>query len=399
MFSKARIRLTAWYAGVLAAFIALLGTAVYLVERHQLFSNVNHGLHVQAARIETAFVTGGIDRIIAVTDTAPSAYNVSVTDATGTTTGRDPINQESARAALIDGTDMRTVSAPGGHLRVLSERISPTLVLQVARSLEPEEEALDHLLVVLLLGGGAAVVVATIGGWFLAGKALTPVQEAFERQNAFVADASHELRTPLAVIRANAEFLQESEPASEEASEIVSETDRLSSLVDSLLAVARGDTNGAVAYDELDLGAVVEGSAASMRSLATERGITLDISATPELRIRGSREQLRQLVVILVDNALRYTGSGGHVEVDVTGRDGSAVVAVTDTGIGIPPEALGQVFERFYRADEARNRDSGGAGLGLAIAQKLVDEHGGSIAAESEPGEGSTFTVTLPLAH
>ena len=398
MFSKARIRLTAWYAGVLAAFIVLLGTAVYLVERHQLFSNVNHGLHVQAARVITGYSTQGFPFIIALSDAAPSAYRISLTDATGQT-GQHVINQPSAQAALINGSDMRTVSAPGGRLRVLSERIRPTLVLQVARSLEPEEEALDHLLVVLLLGGGAAVVVATIGGWFLAGKALTPVQEAFERQNAFVADASHELRTPLAVIRANAEFLQESEPASEEASEIVSETDRLSSLVDSLLAVARGDTNGAVAYDELDLGAVVEGSAASMRSLATERGITLDISATPELRIRGSREQLRQLVVILVDNALRYTGSGGHVEVDVTGRDGSAVVAVTDTGIGIPPEALGQVFERFYRADEARNRDSGGAGLGLAIAQKLVDEHGGSIAAESEPGEGSTFTVTLPLAH
>jgi two-component system, OmpR family, sensor histidine kinase CiaH len=398
MFSKARIRLTAWYAGVLAAFIALLGTAVYLVERHQLFSNVNHGLHVQAARVITGYSTQGFPFIIALSDKAPSAYRISLTDATGQT-GQHVINQPSAQAALINGSDMRTVSAPGGRLRVLSERIRPTLVLQVARSLEPEQEALDHLLVVLLLGGGAAVVVATIGGWFLAGKALTPVQEAFERQNAFVADASHELRTPLAVIRANAEFLQESEPASEEASEIVSETDRLSSLVDSLLAVARGDTNGAVAYDELDLGAVVEGSAASMRSLATERGITLDISATPELRIRGSREQLRQLVVILVDNALRYTGSGGHVEVDVTGRDGSAVVAVTDTGIGIPPEALGQVFERFYRADEARNRDSGGAGLGLAIAQKLVDEHGGSIAAESEPGAGSTFTVTLPLAH
>ena len=398
MFSKARIRLTAWYAGVLAAFIALLGTAVYLVERHQLFSNVNHGLHVQAARVLTGYSTQGFPYIIALSDAAPSAYRISLTDATGQT-GQHVINQPSAQAALMNGTDMRTVSAPGGRLRVLSERIRPTLVLQVARSLEPEQEALDHLLVVLLLGGGAAVVVATIGGWFLAGKALTPVQEAFERQNVFVADASHELRTPLAVIRANAEFLQESEPSSEEASEIVSETDRLSSLVDSLLAVARGDTNGAVAYDELDLGAVVEGSAASMRSLATERGITLDISATPELRIRGSREQLRQLVGNLVDNALRYTGSGGHVEVDVTGRDGSAVVAVTDTGIGIPPEALGQVFERFYRADEARNRDSGGAGLGLAIAQKLVDEHGGSIAAESEPGEGSTFTVTLPLAH
>jgi len=399
MFSKARFRLTAWYAGVLAAFLVVLGTAVYLVEKHQLLSNVNHGLHVQAGRIEAGFIAGGLDRIIAVSDTAPSAYTVSVTDATGETSRNTAINQSSARAALIEGSDMRTVSAPGGPLRVLSERISPTLVLQVARSLEPEEEALDHLLYVLLLGGGAAIVIAAIGGWFLAGKALAPVQQAFERQNVFVADASHELRTPLAVIRANAEFLQDREPASEEASEIVSETDRLSSLVDSLLAVARGDQNGAVTYDELDLGAVVEGSAVSMRSLAAERGIALDISATPELRVRGSREQLRQLVVILVDNALRYTGKGGRVEVDVAGRDGSAVLAVTDTGIGIPREALGHVFERFYRADEARNRDSGGAGLGLAIAEKLVEEHGGRIAAESTPGEGSTFTVTLPLVR
>ena len=399
MFSKARIRLTAWYAGVLAAFLVVLGTAVYLVEKHQLLSNVNHGLHVQATRLEAIYLTHGFSSVIAVSDGAPSAYLVSWSDATGGS-WNDAINQDAARAALVSGSDMRTVTATGGHhLRVLSERVDPRLVLQVARSLEPEEEALDHLLAVLLLGGGAAIVVATIGGWFLAGKALTPVEEAFERQNVFVADASHELRTPLAVIRANAEFLQEREPASEEASEIVSETDRLSALVDSLLAVARGDRNGGAPYDELDLGAVVEGSAASMRSLAAERGIALDVSAAPELRVVGSREQLRQLVVILVDNALRYTGEGGRVEVDVAGRDGSAVMAVTDTGIGIPGPALEHVFERFYRADEARNRDSGGAGLGLAIAQKLVEEHGGRIAAESTPGEGSTFTVTLPLAH
>jgi two-component system, OmpR family, sensor histidine kinase CiaH len=397
MFSRARIRLTAWYAGVLAAFLVLLGTAVYLVEKHQLVSNVNHGLHVQAARVEAAYVDRGYSSIIALSDAAPSAYRVSLTDATGSS--NDPINQPSAQAALIEGTDMRTVSAPGGHLRVLSLRITPTLVLQVARSLEPEEEALDHLLAVLLLGGAAAIVIATIGGWFLAGKALSPVEVAFERQNVFVADASHELRTPLAVIRANAEFLQERQPASEEAAEIVSETDRLSSLVDSLLAVARGDGTGEAAHDELDLGAVVEGSAASMRSLAAERGVALDVSAAPELRVRGSREQLRQLVVILVDNALRYTATGGQVDVDVARRDGSAVMAVTDSGIGIPPEALDHVFERFYRADDARTRDSGGAGLGLAIAQKLVDEHGGRISAESTPGQGSTFTVTLPLAH
>ena len=376
----------------------VLGAAVYLVEKHQLLSNVNHGLHVQSARLATAYYTHGITYVVGLYD-GPSAYRWSLSDATGAS-WNNALNQDAARTALVQGEDMRTVSIPGGHhLRVLSERIQPTLVLQVARSLEPEEEALDHLLAVLLLGGGAALVVAAIGGWFLAGKALSPVQQAFERQNVFVADASHELRTPLAVIRANAEFLQERQPASEEAGEIVSETDRLSTLVDSLLAVARGDRNGGVAYDELDLGAVVEGSAASMRSIATERGIALDVSAAPELRVMGSREQLRQLVVILVDNALRYTREGGRVEVDVARRDGSAVMAVTDTGIGIPAEALQHVFERFYRADDARTRDSGGAGLGLAIAQKLVDEHGGRIAAESTPGEGSTFTVTLPLVH
>jgi signal transduction histidine kinase len=398
MFSKARIRLTAWYAGVLAAFLVLLGTAVYLVERHQLLSNVSHGLQVQASRSQAGFATGGITSLLAIAANAPPAYRFSITDATGGSRN-DVINQDSARAALIEGFDMRTVSAQGGPLRVLSQRISPTLVLQVGRSLEPEEEALDHLLYVLLIGGGAAIVIAAIGGWFLAGKALTPVQQAFERQNVFVADASHELRTPLAVIRANAEFLQELQPASEEAAEIVSETDRLSALVDSLLAVARGDQNGGVSFDELDLGAVVEGSAASMRSLAAERGGELDVSAAPELRVLGSREQLRQLVVILVDNALRYTGEGGRVEVDVARRDGSAVMAVTDTGIGIPSASLTHVFERFYRADDARTRDSGGVGLGLAIAQKLVDEHGGRITAESTPGEGSTFTVTLPLAQ
>ena len=283
MFSKARIRLTAWYAGVLAAFLVLLGTAVYLVEKHQLVSNVNHGLHVQAARVEAAYLDHGYSTFIALSDAAPSAYRVSLTDATGQS-GQHAINQPSAMAALVNQSDMRTVAGPGGHLRVLSERITPTLVLQIARSLEPEEEALDHLLAVLLLGGAAAVVVATIGGWFLAGKALSPVEQAFERQNVFVADASHELRTPLAVIRANAEFLQEGQPASEEAAEIVSETDRLSSLVDSLLAVARGDGTGEAAHDELDLGAVVEGSAASMGSLASERGVALDVSAAPELR-------------------------------------------------------------------------------------------------------------------
>ena len=121
------------------------------------------------------------------------------------------------------------------------------------------------------------------------------------------------------------------------------------------------------------------------------------LQAADGMEVRGNADQLHQLVVILVDNALRYTPEGGRVTVDARRVDGSAVVAVSDTGIGIDPDALEHVFERFYRADEARTRAFGGSGLGLSIAEQLVTGHGGRIAAESTPGRGSTFTVSLPL--
>ena len=398
MFTRARIRLTAWYVCGLAAFLLALGSGVYLIERNQLRNNVDHGLLVNGAKAVADFHQRNITDLTAISDGV--RYFVSLSDGSQpqvVTRGLQP-NQASVQAALAHGTDMRTVSSPAGHLRVYTQRVGPTLTVQVARSLEPEEEALDNLLVIMLVGGGGSLAVAAVGGWFLAGKSLQPMRLAFERQQTFVADASHELRTPLAVIRANAEFIQQAQPHSDEAAEIVSETDRLTALIEAMLALAQGEHDAGLGQEQIDLGAVVDGSAESMRPLAAERHVTLDVSAAPDLTVTGNREQLRQLVVILVDNALRYTPRGGRVDVDVARRDGSAVLAVSDTGIGIEQSALDRVFERFYRADDARNRDSGGAGLGLAIARKLVTDHGGSIAAHSAPGQGSTFTVSLPLA-
>jgi two-component system, OmpR family, sensor histidine kinase CiaH len=398
MFTRARIRLTAWYVCGLAAFLLALGAGVYLFERNQLRNNVDHGLLVTSAKAVSDFRNRNIADLTAISDGV--RYFVSLSDGTHpavVTRNLEP-NLASVHAALANGTDMRTVSSSAGHLRVYTRRIGPTMTVQVARSLEPEEEALDNLLVIMLAGGAGSLAVAAIGGWFLAGKSLRPMQLAFERQQTFVADASHELRTPLAVIRANAEFIQQGQPQSDEAAEIVSETDRLTALIEAMLALAQGEHDAELGHEQIDLGAVVDGSAESMRPLAAERQVTLDVSAAPDLTVAGNREQLRQLVVILVDNALRYTPRGGRVDVDVARQDGSAVLAVSDTGIGIEQSALDRVFERFYRADEARNRDSGGAGLGLAIARKLVADHGGRIAAHSAPGEGSTFTVSLPLA-
>jgi signal transduction histidine kinase len=401
-FRRARFRLTAWYVCVLAVFFLGLGATVYLLQKRQLYQNINSGLKATAqlgAKDWQKHDQSGLDAL-----NGGLRYKVAFTDgSTVTRPGGQPTvglpNEAAARAALRYGSDMRDVQTSDGPLRVYSLRVSNgPMVAQVARSLEPAEEALDNLLAVLLIGSAGALVVAAAGGWFLAGKSLEPLRLAFARQHAFVADASHELRTPLAVIRANAEFLQQGQPDSVEIADIVSETDRLSALVDALLALARGEAADRPQRDLFDLGSVVQGSVEAMQALAGERGVSLTVEAEHGVRVEGDREQLRQLIVILVDNALRYTPEGGAVEVGVGQSGSQAQVSVTDTGIGIEQAALSRVFDRFYRADDARNRDSGGAGLGLSIARQLVEEHDGKITAESTPGRGSTFTVTLPLA-
>jgi len=400
MFKSTRIRLTAWYVGILAVFLIALGVALFQLEEHQLRTNADNGLRATADRVEVNVQKTGLSAAGAVYGN----YIVTVSDGSPppVDTSGHWSNRSAILAALAHGSDLRTVEHRGFTFRIYSQKLHArrlrghAFAVQVARDLEPEEDALHGLLRNMLLGAIVCVAVAAVGGWFLAGKSLEPVAAAFARQQTFVADASHELRTPLAVIRANAEFLQQEQPGSEEAAEILAETDRLTSLVEAMLALARGQ-GGASAESRLDLGELVTASAQALRPLAGERKVALDVSVADGMEVRGNADQLHQLVLILVDNALRYTPEGGKVTVDARRIDGSAVVAVSDTGIGIDPDALEHVFERFYRADEARTRAFGGSGLGLSIAEQLVTEHGGRIAAESTPGRGSTFTVSLPL--
>src|SRR4029078_10861627 len=169
--------------------------------------------------------------------------------------------------------------------------------------------------------------------------------------HAFVSDASHELRTPLAVIRANAEFLQQEQPENVEARDIVSEPDRLSSLVDALLAVARDDDRGAKAlHMRVDLAEVVEATVASFRTVTTDHELELTYATTNELTVMGDAEQLRQVLVILLDNAVRYTPAGGriHVQAREDGKEGG--LTVHDTGIGIPEADLSSGLPRVHRA-------------------------------------------------
>ncbi|OGR29561.1 MAG: hypothetical protein A2139_05080 [Desulfobacca sp. RBG_16_60_12] len=223
-----------------------------------------------------------------------------------------------------------------------------------------------------------------------------------DRQRAFVADASHELRTPLSLIRASAELLKrhptrpiETDMASLE--DIIQETDRLNGLVNQMLTLAQADAGQApLSPQDVDLGELTADVARQMRLLAEPQQMAIDVQANGPLEVKGDPTRLRELLVILLDNAIKYSSPGTSVRVLLQPHHGKARLQIFDSGPGIPPEALPYIFDRFYRVEKARSREMGGSGLGLAIAKWIVDSHQGTIQVESAPGAGTTVTVELP---
>jgi two-component system, OmpR family, sensor kinase len=230
---------------------------------------------------------------------------------------------------------------------------------------------------------------------------LTSIQGAYTAQQRFVSDASHELRAPLTAIQANLELLQRhpemsDADRSEALAEAERESSRLGRLVADLLALARADAGLPIRHAPVDLDAVVLDAVATGRTLARGQVVTLD--ALEPVQVLGDEDRLKQLLLILLDNALKYTPTGGRIEVGLQRAGDEAEVFVRDTGVGISDQDLPHIFERFYRADPARGRDPGGTGLGLPIAQWIAEQHGGRIAITSRPGEGTDATVRLPSA-
>src|SRR5215208_1410057 len=230
-------------------------------------------------------------------------------------------------------------------------------------------------------------------------EALARQEEALSRQRRFVADASHELRTPITTIEGYAEMLEEwalhdQETAQKSVSRIREESKRVREMVEGLLALARGDEGAPLKLESQDLSAVAAEVVRTARAVAASK-LTIEYSSPAhEIIATFDRTRIRQAISILLDNAIKYTPAGGEVKVEVRESDGWAEVAVSDTGVGISEDQLPQIFERFYRVDEARTR--GGAGLGLAIARQIIEAHGGSIDAQSEPNKGSTFILQIP---
>jgi signal transduction histidine kinase len=304
-------------------------------------------------------------------------------------TGERVVNE-----AKLEGVQWRVLTVP-------IQTSAGTMLVQVLGDRTDELRTLGVLLTVLIAGGLVALIASLGVGWLYAERALVPIREAMRRQREFAADASHELRTPLAIVRGSIDHLRRhpDRPVAEVGAaldDIDAGTERLTALVEDLLVLARTDS-GAIELDlaPADLGELTLDAAGGLATMARDAGIEVRVDAEP-VPMRGDADRLRQLVVILVDNAIRHSSAaGGHsVEVSVRTGEGSAVLTVDDEGRGLRPEDLGRAFDRFWRAPDA---PAGGTGLGLAIARWIVERHGGTITAANRSTGGARFEVRLPV--
>ncbi|OMF63031.1 HAMP domain-containing sensor histidine kinase [Paenibacillus sp. FSL R5-0766] len=248
-------------------------------------------------------------------------------------------------------------------------------------------------------------LIMLIGIYFLsryfANRSIAPVREAFEKQKQFIGDASHELKTPLAIINTNADVLlanQEDTIANQAKwlHYIKSETERMTGLTNDLLYLTQmDDSRSTMIHAKFNMSDAVESIILPMEAVIFEKNISLDYNIEPNLTVHGNSEQIKQVILILLDNAVKYSGPKGAVNVTLQKQNNDVMLAVSNTGEGIAPEHLDRIFDRFYRTDSSRARKHGGHGLGLAIARSIVDQHKGELYARSVVGEGATFYVRL----
>jgi signal transduction histidine kinase len=419
LLRRTRLRLIAWSGGLTLVILIVLGTAVYLAVAGSLASNNSDLLARRAVQLGRFIQERGLPREgpglgVAFGGEATGTLALVVRP-DGTVAGAGPTgsisglpDQPGVDAAVADGSSVRDLRVQDIDVRAYSLAVPAQdgiYVVQVIGERASEVRLLNALLLVLLGGGFIALALATGLGFVYAGRALVPIRAsmarrdaALRRQRVFTANASHELRAPLTVVRASVADLRrnEAEPVREVGAaldDIDAEVVHLTALVDDMLLLARTDS-GAVelSLEPVDLADVAAEVAGAIGPVAAERSVRVVLDPRPA-QMEGDALRLRQLVTILVDNAVAHSPAGGLVSVTVR-PDGDAVtLSVDDEGPGIRPEDLPHVFERFWRADDA---PPGGTGLGLSIAAWIVEGHRGTITATNRPEGGARLAVRMP---
>lgn len=453
-----RLRLTLWYAASLAAMLLLFGVLIDSLMHERLLSRtdfeLDEELHELVLEAELAKGRDQLLEQLRLRFSDHKTFEFQVLDAAGDRLFashrlRDVVVPV---PAALSGAEPSFTSRELPSLRdsrIASQQI-PTadggLIVQAVLPLGRYVEELRDLRRLMLAMGPLVLLVAVAGGYWLAWKSLRPVdqmahtaaqisahdlserldvvnphdelghlaqtfnrllarlEQAFDDLRQFTADAAHEFRTPLAVIRSSAELALRNPRRPEYYQDclqgIAEETERLTALSDQLLLLAREDAGLAdESPQRVNMTVLVEDLASDLCPLAEERSLTIRCDLRPSVIVDGDAQRLRRVVLNLLDNALKFTPAGGSISLALTRRGDWAVMTVTDTGVGIEPDDLPHLFERFYRVDPSRNRETGGAGLGLAICRAIVTRHGGTLGITSTVGRGTTVQIELPLTQ
>jgi len=456
-----KFRFTIWYLLVLAVLLIALSAGVYFYLSRSLYQSLDDSLELRSTQLQSIpailesirqgefqeelgeivilyFYSGG-----QLVEVSPRGITIPLSD--------EFISQAIAGTSLF--TTIQTTEGEG--LRLLAVPINISILgpppgiqpaaLVIAHSTKQIDQALAGLVRTLIIAVPLALALAAGGGIFLARRALKPVdkiaqtaqeieendlsrrinvntkdelgrlaatlnamigrlEKAFQRQKQFTSDASHELRTPLSVIEAESTLALQKERSStdyRQSLEVISQESRqMSSLINQLLTLARADAGKEQwNFAEVNLGKLISNISTDVEVLCQEKGLSFQLGQPQDLVVKGDEARLRELFMNLLDNAIRYTPAPGTVSVSFRREGQMAVVAIRDTGVGIPAEDIPFIFERFYRVDKSRSRVEGGTGLGLAICRHIAEAHGGKIEVASQVGAGSTFSVWLPLQY
>jgi len=458
-----RVRLTIWYGGGLALIMILFAGALYVVMSRALQDQVDRSLEEAAIAASRSLEEHRFGPFLLLDDLTQAFPELALIDkffqifgpqgqitlqSANIKTRNIPLSQTALQSSLQGRAVFETVRFHDEiPIRLLSYPIrhgdALVNILRVGTSLRPEEEMLARLVFVLLIGSPLAVVVSMLGGWFLAGRALRPVdtitltaqriaggdltqrietsskdeigrlantfnnmigrlETSIRQIRQFSADASHELRTPLTITKGETELALRKPRSPEVYREVLEsnleEIDRMSRIVEELMFLSRADLGEVqVASEPVQLDALVQEIHMQAMVLGKARQVKTTLGQVEPLQVLGDEWRLRELILNVVDNAVKYSSPGGTVEISLTQDHGMARIRVRDHGIGMTPEEQRLIFDRFYRTDAARAHAQKGTGLGLSICKWIVETHHGTIEVASTFGQGSCFTISLPL--
>nr|WP_141522792.1 HAMP domain-containing sensor histidine kinase [Bacillus wiedmannii] len=406
MFQKTRIRLTILNSLVFIILIGVLGSIIYSYTYNRIYNEVDKSIGKSVQHRKNSDDKKLLKKIRGY----PPIGDPRITELIWVgNTVEIGIENGKRRFIFEDNLEkfspkklgtLQDIEVQGQYFRTFAFQ-QDTKIVQIVRDITAEKEMLHTLFLILAIGCSVGSLCAVGIGFFLAGRALIPIQNSWEKQQQFVSDASHELRTPLAVIQSKTDVLFQSPSATIEEkamdiSTISKECRRLSKLVSNLLLLARSDSNQ-IEMDKktFELDKLLEEIVAPYKEIASYQEKEMILKVEHDISFMGDRERIHQMMVILLDNAMKYTNGGGHIQIDCTQTSSSIRIRVKDDGIGVKDEDIPKLFDRFYQGDKARSA-SEGAGLGLSIANWIVEKHYGKILVDSKWGEGTCFEVNFP---